>query len=305
MGHCAPAVMKTLLQVCDADEEWPVKLAAGLPGGIGDTGFECGGITSPLFALGLRYGLEEKGDGLPLVFQRGHAHFQGFLERNGTPFCREIRGDSYRLRKCIKAVCMAPEIALKAVSGDGLEAIRGESKEAYALLYSHFMGKGFHCSRTVLEHMGSAIPLIPEMHKGLSGFAGGTLFKGMTCSALVAGVMALGFELRQLENSVPRVMRMIVLMKTRGNAFADHINTFNSIMNRGKSLADWFVEEYGSTQCKAITGCDFSSDSDVRRYIAADSITTCVAISEKVAERVRAMMQLTAPGPSSDTESPR
>src|SRR5512136_450784 len=60
MGHCAPAVMKTFLDIGGSGAEWPVKMAAGLPGGIGDTGFECGGITAPLIYLGLRYGLEQK-----------------------------------------------------------------------------------------------------------------------------------------------------------------------------------------------------------------------------------------------------
>lgn len=40
-------------------------MTAGLPGGIGNTGFECGGITSPLIQLGLEYGLSAKDDGLP------------------------------------------------------------------------------------------------------------------------------------------------------------------------------------------------------------------------------------------------
>ena len=285
--------MKTLLEVGDADGEWAVKLAGGLPGGIGDTGFECGGITSPLFVLGLRYGLEEKGDGLPLVFHKGLAHLHGFLDRNGSPFCSEIRGTPYRLRKCMKAVCLAPEIALRAASEDGTGAVRDESREAYALLYSHLTGRHFHCARTVLEHLGPAIPQRPELREGLSGFMGGTLCQGMTCGALVAGVMSLGFGLDRIENSFPRVMRMIVLMKTGGKAFADPINAFNRIMNRGKDLADWFVGEFGSTQCKAVTGCDFSSVPDVRRYIATDSMNKCAAISEKVAERVRNMMRLT------------
>jgi hypothetical protein len=51
MGHCAPAVMQTLLDVSDTEAEWLVKLTAGLPGGIGNTGQECGGVTAPLLLL--------------------------------------------------------------------------------------------------------------------------------------------------------------------------------------------------------------------------------------------------------------
>jgi hypothetical protein len=38
MGHCAPTVMQTLLDASDSEAEWLVKLTAGLPGGIGNTG---------------------------------------------------------------------------------------------------------------------------------------------------------------------------------------------------------------------------------------------------------------------------
>ncbi len=52
MGHCAPTVMQTLLDVSATEEEWLVRLSAGMPGGIGNTGFECGAVTSPLVMLG-------------------------------------------------------------------------------------------------------------------------------------------------------------------------------------------------------------------------------------------------------------
>jgi C_GCAxxG_C_C family probable redox protein len=286
MGHCAPAVMKTILQINQADEVWPVRLTAGLPGGIGDTGFECGGITSPVVFLGLRYGLREEHDGLPLIFYKGHDHSRRFLDRNGTPLCREIRRDNYRLRKCIKAVCCAPEITRLVAARDSSDAITGERREAYARIYSHLADRGFHCARAVLGRLSPGISLGPASGEAVSGFLGGTLLTGMTCSALAAGVMALGSGMRDFENSVPRVMRMIVLMKTGRNAFADHINKFNIIMNRGKSLAGWFVGEFGDTQCRALTGCDFSSVADVGRYIKTDAVGRCRSISEKVADEV-------------------
>jgi hypothetical protein len=78
MGHCAPAVMQTVLEINHCEQEGLVKLMAGMPGGIGNTGFECGGITSPLVILGLRHGLRNMHDGLPLIFDQGHAYFQHF-----------------------------------------------------------------------------------------------------------------------------------------------------------------------------------------------------------------------------------
>jgi hypothetical protein len=51
MGHCAPAVMQTFLDLRNSKEEWLVKMTAGLPGGIGNTGFECGGLP-PAYSVG-------------------------------------------------------------------------------------------------------------------------------------------------------------------------------------------------------------------------------------------------------------
>ena len=92
MGHCAPTIMSSILRVCGRRKaDWLVRLASALPGGIGNTGGECGGITSPLILLGLLHGLGSIEGGLPLVFERGHAHIEGFRRRRGTLLCREIR----------------------------------------------------------------------------------------------------------------------------------------------------------------------------------------------------------------------
>lgn len=66
MGHCAPTVMQTVLDAAHTEQEWLIKLTAGMPGGIGNTGFECGSATSPLILMGLRYGLGGAIQGLPL-----------------------------------------------------------------------------------------------------------------------------------------------------------------------------------------------------------------------------------------------
>src|SRR5512139_585608 len=72
MGHCAPTVMQTLLDVSGEQKQWLVKLIAGMPGGIGNTGYECGALTSPLVLMGLRYGLRETDGGLPIIADRGY-----------------------------------------------------------------------------------------------------------------------------------------------------------------------------------------------------------------------------------------
>ena len=53
-----------------------------------------------------------------------------------------------------------------------------------------------------------------------------------------------------------------------------------------------FAAEYGDTQCRAVTGCDFDSVAGVRNYIDTGRAGLCLALSEKVAEKVRGMAPL-------------
>lgn len=83
-----------------------VEHTAGLPGGISNTGGECGGITALLILLGLRHGLESDGDGLPVVIAKGRDLLQRFAAFEASLPCREIRGDA---RVSLK-LCPAPRV---------------------------------------------------------------------------------------------------------------------------------------------------------------------------------------------------
>lgn len=291
-GHCAPSVMETILKISGVENKGLVKLAGGLPGGIGNTGNECGGITSPLFLLGLRLGVDETVQGLPVTILKSHRLFRSFVGRNATPFCREIRGPQGRLLPCIKAVVLSPEIYAEALSDDGLDAIADEAKEAYALLYAGFTKAGFHCARDVLRRISPEMSADRELEDGMRAFLGGTACLGLTCSALTAGIMLVGRQSAVIENSYLRVLRMIALMVTKRDAFADHINTFNVTMNIGNRMAAWFAAEFGSTQCRDITGTDLNSAADVRRFLSDGGVTKCRAITEKVAGKTREILGL-------------
>jgi hypothetical protein len=78
--------MRTILDVSPPEQEWLVRLSAGMPGGIGNTGHECGAFTSPLAVMGLQAGLREPDRGLPAIFDRGHALRDTFVASHGTLF---------------------------------------------------------------------------------------------------------------------------------------------------------------------------------------------------------------------------
>jgi hypothetical protein len=296
MGHCAPAVMQTLLDLSNTKEEWLVRMTAGLPGGVGNTGFECGGITSPLIQLGLKYGLKTKDDGLPLVVYAGHEYNQLFRKCNNSLLCQEILGKRRIPLPCIKAVRHAPELYRQIECKDNTEAISGETRDAFNLVYSHLTANDFHCAHAVLKNLGETIPLTRELLNGTSGFIGGTAFKGLTCSAFTAGLMAVGLKLGEIEDSYFRVTRMLMMMVVGANAFADHLNKFNRLMNIGHRMSKWFRHEFGSTLCREVTQCDFSSLRDVHRYVENNSITTCKIITEKVARQAERIIKLKGDG---------
>ena len=211
MGHCAPTVMQTLLDASEVEAQWLVKATAGLPGGIGNTGDECGGVTAPLMLLGLRHARDPLDRGVPVVVYKGHDLLQRFTACHGTALCREIRGHDRLPLRCVGVVRHAPEGYCQTLTQECGDAIPGECREAYGRLYAHFVEHGFHCAQEVLTQLRPAMPVDGALLDAASGFIGGTVLTGRTCSAFTAGVMALVAR-GAVERSRLRVLRMIGLM---------------------------------------------------------------------------------------------
>lgn len=262
----------------------------GHAGGIGNTGHECGAVTSPLLVLGIHDGLREVDRGLPVIFDKGHALCRSFLACFNTLQCREIRGKDRFPRHCMSPVLRSPELLLGALDGSQQDAIPADRRAGYSRLYSHLVENGFHCAQAVLIHLGYSSDEDPELFDAMSAFMGGTLFMGKTCGALAAGVMAVGLRAGEIEDSRLRVIRLLAIMTVGGDAFDESINKFNRSMNRGYRLSRWFANEFGSTQCQAITGCDFSDARGVSRYVEDDAVTRCRTIGCEVAEQVEMLL---------------
>lgn len=291
MGHCAPSVMQTVLDASATKDTWLVKLTAGLPGGIGNTRGECGGLTAPLLVIGLRHGRDEMAAGLPVAVDKGHDLLQRFQAAHGATQCSAILGDARVPLRCIGVVREAPAMCAQCLPANSGGAVPPAAREAYRELYRHWQEGGFHCADAVFAELGGTVPAPPELRDATTAFMGGTLFTGMTCSALTAGVMALGMRLAEVENSRAKVLRMIGTMAVGGDAAADELNAFNPVMNLGHKLASWFKREFGSTQCRALTGCEFASATDVRAYIANDGTASCRRIAHRVTARVAELVE--------------
>lgn len=280
MGHCAPTVMQTLLAVTGNEQEWPVRLTAGLPGGVGNSGGECGGLTSPLIFLGLRHGLEETADNLPVIFEKGHAYCRRFHAENDGVHCRDLQN----ARRCAPAICHASGLLAETLAANNEPFISGEQRAAYTQLYAYLRQQDFHCAHAVLRQIQRLGPRRQDVRRAASAFLGGALFQGMTCSAFTAGVMVIGLESGEIENSYRRVIRMMI----QGMDISDEeMNKFHRTINRGYRLATDFIAEYGSIECRTITGCNFAAAAGVEKYIADDNVAACRQIANWVAEQVQ------------------
>ncbi len=290
MGHCAPTVMQSILDISSSKQQWLVRLSAGMPGGIGNTGHECGGVTSSLVQLGLRFGLRKAVGGLPEIFDRGHGLCQNFTSCHRTLECKLIRGNDHFPRHCIPPVLRSPGMFMQAQDGGHAEPIPAATRTSYARLYAHLAENKFHCAQTVFDHLGYSREKDQELFDAASAFMGGTLCMGRTCSAFTAGVMAIGLRIGEIEDSPLRVIRLLAIMTVDGNAFDDKLNKFNHSMNLGYKLSKRFAREFGSTQCQQITGCDFSAPAGVDHYIQNGCLTRCQEISHRVAAMVEQML---------------
>ncbi len=287
MGHCAPTVTQTVLDASGIELLTLLKAAGGLPGGIGNTGEECGGVTAPLLCLGLQHARDPLQDGLPPVIHMGQDVLRRFAAEHGTLRCREILRPTGLSLPCIGVMLRSPGRWQKSACGDYADAITGVRREAFRRLYGHLTDEGFHCAHAVLEGLGGCVPVDRELLDATSAFVGGTAFSGRTCSALTAGVLALGAARGEIEDSRLRVARMIVLMATNGDALAEGVNAFNRTMNMGNRLARWFAERFGGTLCAGLTGCDFGTVAGVRRYVEEGIVSRCRGMAEAVVQEVR------------------
>ena len=184
MGHCAPTVMQTMLDASETEAAWLVLLMAGLPGGIGNTGAECGGLTAPLVMMGLRHRREQTLDGLPVVVDKGHDLLQRFTARCGTTQCREILGDARVPLRCVGVVRRAPAMCAQCIAASGQNAIAPESREAYREVYAHWQQRRFHCADAVFAGLDTT-GAPDDLADAVTAFLGGTVFTGMTCSCLL------------------------------------------------------------------------------------------------------------------------
>jgi len=309
MGHCAPTVMRTLQELQGLENESVLRATAGLPGGIGWLGAECGCITSAVMMMGLKYGEDVLSDGneaIPRIIPIGQRYLNRFRPSYGGVDCREIAKIDYNEKeivkkhisgaflRCFKAICGGPALLMNIMEED-FNAVPpdmdSETVKAQGKLLKLFRDRQFHCSQSVLHELDESIEGDENILRASWGFLGGTLLQGMTCGALTAGVLSIGLRFGEIEDSYRRVMRWTLQLFIYGDIKREDLNKFNRAINISQELVMWFKEEFGNTQCHDLTKTDFNTGEGVDRYISEQKLDDCRVVVKKTAERVHEIIK--------------
>ena len=289
MGHCAPAIMQTLLEQNDIRNENMVLYSAGLAGGIAGSGTESGALTSPLMFLGFSNGSLSDIPGKLDIIVKAQSYVKEFIEFNGSPYCINIRQKG--MPACRRTIYDHNKPLSKALAIP--VAISEEAVRSYSFLLSEFDNNDFHCAHNVLRNLNEGFRLTRELFDSAWIFIGGIAMLNRTCGALTAGVMALSSATSKIEDSHSRVAKMNRLLRKGDNkAMDESINNFNRSINLSDELGLWFRNEFGFTSCYDIWRYDFSKMKDAESFIAGQCMKQCSGIGEKVAGKVNSILKI-------------
>ncbi|MCP4659102.1 MAG: C_GCAxxG_C_C family protein [bacterium] len=291
MGHCAPVVMQTLMEVEGRADERMVKLVSAMGWGIAGLCSECGAATSPVLMLGLRYGDGLGDDAIPDVIRLGRRYLESFEKRNGSTCCRRILVDDTNPLPCLKAICGAPGIFYDVAHTDeaGAAADAG-TLAAHRTLLDAFRDSGFHCAHGVLDALQDVVEVDDAVRRATRGILGGIVLRGQTCGALVGGVLAIGRAVGEIETSTLRCMKMLGMIIFGIDATGEDVNRFNRAVATGGRLVRWFREEFGTSECRELTATDFSDPAAVDRFVAEQGLNRCRTMALAVSRKVREIL---------------
>jgi len=287
MGHCAPSVMQTLLEINGIDNTEMVLYTGAMAGGIAGPDTECGCLTAPLMFAGFqKNGFNSIAEELNLLY-KSQLYVNEFIACNNSGICSKIRQGG--MSSCTKAVCTFHKPFSKAMSSTG--CLSGEATESYTGLLKAFEDHKFHCAHNVLHNLSSKFSITKELFGSSWIFIGGIAMLNRTCGALAAGVTALSAKTAKMEDSYSRVSKMNRLLRSKSNeAMNEDINNFNRSILLSEELGSWFRKEFGSTSCRDIWGYDFSKTKDSEEFISGRCMDHCAKMAYKVAQQVNTMI---------------
>jgi len=288
MGHCAPSVMQTLIELYDIENADMVLYSGAMAGGIAGADMECGCLTAPLMFMSFQSNcLTSTEERLKLIY-KSQQYVKEFIAFNQSCICTNIR--SKGISSCLKAVCNFHKPYSRAMSSSFY--LSDEAKESYLHLLLEFSNNNFHCAQNILYNLNNKISITKELLDASWVFIGGMAMLNRTCGALAGGVLALSAATAKMEDSYSRVVKMnLLFMHNRTNEAMDiNTNNFNRSILLSEELGSWFRTEFGSTNCFGIWGYNFSKAKDTEGYISGQCVKQCKYITEMVAKKVKTMI---------------
>lgn len=284
MGHCAPSVMQSLLQMQGIADQELVLSSGALAGGIAGPDTECGCLTAPMMFTSYQDAAVASSTEKLLLIDKSQRYVQEFARCYGSTLCGKIRQGG--LSSCQKAMRSFHRPYASAMAGPSM--LSAEKEDAYGLLLKAFEDHSFHCSQSVFHNLHDKFSIAPAVHRSSWIYIGGIAMLNKTCGALAAGVMAIGSVAAKMENSYARVARMNRLL-SRGRvneAMQEDINHFNRSILLSDELGAWFRGEYGNVTCQGIWGFSFAKMREAESFVSGGCLDHCKQIACRVAEKV-------------------
>jgi len=290
--NCSQATLNTLRRYLKVPDGEVLLFASPLEGGGAGSGSTCGVVSGGCLAIALGHLgdlLEpEQGKGESL-YQRLKEYTDWFKDHFGSTLCRERTGldlgratglaryllEGRFLTRCARAAAVAVPRLVRMVE----EPLAGSGQVGE--LDERLFREGGLCGSGVLAEARRRFGLGSVTLERLSlALDGGMGLSGGLCGALAAALGCLGLV---LGNDPERGVLGNLAFFTRGHYHLYLGKEADEQWSRGSRLVEDFREEFGSLECAALTGREFSSGNELVQYL--ENSATCDRIRQWCADR--------------------
>lgn len=290
-----------------------IKAACAMAGGGLNNGSTCGIVTGGCMGMVLAQGPDA---GLE-IYGKLDDYTSWFEERYGSTLCRERVGTEFKtlrgigtyiltgkvVTKCMAQAGPAVEKVMSLIDENSAAAARTDSADAVRTDSEHAARTGFadaaqdtaaHSARSqsesspcqLLAFCGSRVleAVEPSARQRLErlvvAFDGGIGFSGGLCGALATILAAIGDRLGFDPEDVG--FRRVMAEELKGLRSKPRAGNYDP-WSVGQPVVDAFVREFGSMECRAITGRSFKDIDSLAGYF--DGSNGCEAIIEWCARK--------------------
>lgn len=257
-----------------------MKAAFPLAGGALNAGSTCGVVSGGCLGLALaRAGALSSGKptDVEAVYREFRDYTRWFETHFGSTLCSERTGMDFSSQPGLSDVILMGKMITRCVTHTGRAVDHIVVAVGSAKAPSEGNSAKGLCAAPVLEGMREDTDVRdPDLETASTGLDGGVGLSGGLCGALAAALMVLGGEM----GIDPRKAGVIATMKasSEGISRGHEVSGRRTVFSVGTPLVHRFKEEFGSLECREITGRSFSGLEDLRTYL--ESSAKCDAVKD-------------------------